>query len=120
MIQALDDSQSKRSSAQAEGTQAAGGAVPRTDHGAARREAGADRIVGGCGSQYPFDRADVGVQPRIVSKWRRRFAERGLAGLQDEPRATKKPIYGQATNQRILALLDKPPPAGYGRGQGLG
>jgi transposase len=62
--------------------------------------------------------ADVGVQPRIVSKWRRRYAERGLAGLKDEPRATKKPIYGQATNKRILALLDKPPPAGYGRWTG--
>jgi len=62
--------------------------------------------------------ADVGVQPRIVSKWRRRFAERGLAGLKDEPRATKKPIYGQAVNKRILALLDKPPPAGYGRWTG--
>jgi len=62
--------------------------------------------------------ADVGVQPRIVSKWRRRFAERGLAGLKDEPRATKTPIYGKATNKRILALLDKPPPAGYGRWTG--
>jgi transposase len=62
--------------------------------------------------------ADVGVQPRIVSKWRRRFAERGLAGLKDEPRATKKPIYGKARNKRILALLDKPPPAGYGRWTG--
>ena len=62
--------------------------------------------------------ADVGVQPRIVSKWRRRYAERGLAGLKDEPRATKKPIYGQAVNKRILALLDKPPPAGYGRWTG--
>jgi transposase len=62
--------------------------------------------------------AAVGVQPRIVSKWRRRFAERGLAGLKDEPRATKTPIYGKATNKRILALLDKPPPAGYGRWTG--
>src|SRR5215468_5810762 len=62
--------------------------------------------------------ADVGIQPRIVSKWRRRFAERGLAGLKDEPRATKKPIYGKATNKRILAFLDKPPPAGYGRWTG--
>ena len=62
--------------------------------------------------------AAVGVQPRIVSKWRRRFAERGLAGLKDKPRATKTPIYGKATNKRILALLDKPPPAGYGRWTG--
>ena len=55
---------------------------------------------------------EVGVQPRIVSKWRQRFADHGLDGLKDRPRASKKPIYGEATNKRILALLDKPPPAG--------
>ena len=50
---------------------------------------------------------EVGVQPRIVSNWRRRFADHGLAGLKDLPRASKTPIYGKATNKRILALLDK-------------
>ncbi len=58
------------------------------------------------------------MQPRIVSNWRRRFADHGLDGLKDRPRATKKPIYGKATNKRILVLLDKPPPAGYGRWNG--
>src|SRR6187402_122741 len=47
---------------------------------------------------------EVGVQPRIVSNWRRRFADHGLGGLKDYPRAGKKPIYGKATNKRILAL----------------
>jgi transposase len=61
---------------------------------------------------------EVGVQPRIVSNWRRRFAEHGLGGLKDRPRAGKKPIYGKATNKRILALLDKPPPQGYARWTG--
>jgi transposase len=55
----------------------------------------------------------VGVQPRIVSNWRHCFAEHGLGGLKDRPRAGKKPIYGKATNKRILALLDKPPPEGF-------
>jgi transposase len=50
---------------------------------------------------------EVGVQPRIVSNWRRRFADLGLGGLKDRPRAGKKPIYGKATNKRILAFLDK-------------
>ena len=58
---------------------------------------------------------EVGVQPRIVSHWRRRFAEHGLGGLKDRPRAGKKPIYGKATNKRILVHLEKPPPAGYAR-----
>lgn len=61
---------------------------------------------------------EVGVQPRIVSKWRHRFADHGLAGLNDQPRAAKPSIYGQATNKRILALLDKRPPAGYARWSG--
>jgi transposase len=61
---------------------------------------------------------EVGVQPRIVSNWRRRFADHGLGGLKDRPRAGKKPIYGEATNKRILALLDKPPPQGYARWTG--
>jgi hypothetical protein len=60
----------------------------------------------------------VGVQPRIVRKWRHRFADHGLAGLTDRPRAAKPRIYGPATNKRILALLDKPPPAGYARWTG--
>src|ERR1700730_16001793 len=57
---------------------------------------------------------EVGVQPRIVSHWRRRFAEQGLSGMASRPRAGKKPIYGNATNKRILVLLEKPP-AGYAR-----
>src|SRR6516165_7821355 len=61
---------------------------------------------------------EVGVQPRIVSHWRRRFADHGLAGLEDRSRASEKPIYGQATNRSILALLDKPPPQGYARWTG--
>jgi transposase-like protein len=35
---------------------------------------------------------EVGVQPRIVSKWRHRFADHGLAGLNDRPRAAKPAI----------------------------
>ena len=61
---------------------------------------------------------EVGVQPRIVSNWRRRFADHGLGGLKDRPRAGKKPIYGAATNKRILALLEKVPPQGHGRWTG--
>src|SRR5437868_6922397 len=61
---------------------------------------------------------EVGVQPRIVSNWRRRFAEHDLGGLKDHPRAVKQRIYGKATNKRILALLEKPPPQGYGRWTG--
>src|SRR5437667_2597651 len=61
---------------------------------------------------------EVRVQPRIVSHWRRRFADHGLGGLKDLPRAGKRPIYGRATNKRILALLNKAPPMGFARWTG--
>src|SRR6202158_314324 len=61
---------------------------------------------------------EVRVQPRIVSHWRRRFAEHGLGGLKDLPRGGKEQKYGLATNGRILALLDEPPPQGYARWTG--
>jgi len=58
--------------------------------------------------------------PRTVSLWRIRFAERGLAGLEGEPRpggrASAK--YDETTNRRILAVLERPPPAGYARWTG--
>ena len=52
---------------------------------------------------------EVGVQPRIVSLWRHRYADHGLEGLQDKPRPGKQPIYTKATDKRILKLLDKLP-----------
>jgi transposase len=61
---------------------------------------------------------EVGVQPRIVSLWRHRYADQGLEGLEDKPRPGKQPVYTRATDRRILALLDKPAPAGFARWTG--
>jgi transposase len=61
---------------------------------------------------------EVGVQPRIVSLWRHRYADLGLEGLQDKPRPGKQPIYTKSTDKRILKLLDKPSPAGFARWTG--
>jgi len=61
---------------------------------------------------------EVGLQPRIVSTWRHRFADHGLEGLKDKPRPGKVPTYTGATNKRILRLLDGPPPKGYARWTG--
>src|SRR5437016_1592505 len=61
---------------------------------------------------------EVGVQPRIVSLWLHRFADHGLEGLNDKPRPGKTPIYTKATDKRIRALLDKPPPKGFARWTG--
>jgi transposase len=60
----------------------------------------------------------VGTMPRTVSTWRGRFAREGMAGLADRPRPGPAPKYGGATGQRILAVLENPPPAGFARWTG--
>ena len=52
------------------------------------------------------------TRPNTVIKWRQRFAQRGLAGLVDAPRPGAKPLYGADFRNRVLALLEQPPPAG--------
>jgi len=59
-----------------------------------------------------------GVRPNTVSTWRIRFAEKGIAGLQDEPRSGRPAAYGQEAERRILTMLDEPPPAGHGSWNG--
>jgi len=61
---------------------------------------------------------EVGAMPTTVSTWRGRFAREGLAGLVDKPRPGPQPKYGDETGRRILALLDRPPPAGFARWNG--
>jgi transposase len=62
--------------------------------------------------------AELGTWPGRVSRWRIRFALDRLAGLVDLPRPGPKPRYTTETGQRILRLLDQPPPAGHGRWTG--
>ena len=56
---------------------------------------------------------ELGCARRVVSKWRLRFARDRLAGLADAPRSGKPRTYDEATDRRILAALDRPPPAGF-------
>lgn len=55
---------------------------------------------------------EMGLRPNTVGQWRRRFAERGLAGLCDQPRPGKPAKYGVGLRDRILAQLELPPPEG--------
>jgi len=58
---------------------------------------------------------ELGCRHHTVSKWRVRFAKARLAGLADAPRSGKPKTYDGAADRRILALLDRPPPAGCAR-----
>jgi transposase len=60
----------------------------------------------------------VGVMPRTVSLWRGRYARQGLAGLADKPHPGAKPKYDATSAKRVLAVLDRPPPAGFARWTG--
>jgi transposase len=61
---------------------------------------------------------EVDTMPRTVSLWRGRYAREGLAGLSDKPRPGPPPKYSVATAKRSLAVLDRPPPAGFARWTG--
>jgi transposase len=60
----------------------------------------------------------IGTMPRTVSLWRGRFSRKGLPGLADKPRPGSVPKYNAETGKRILAVLDRPPPAGFARWTG--
>src|SRR4029079_13240653 len=60
----------------------------------------------------------VGCTTGTASKWRVRYAEKRLAGLDETGDRGAEPKYTAATGKRILALLDQPPPAGYARWSG--
>ena len=60
----------------------------------------------------------LGCTTGTASKWRVRYARDRLAGFSEAGRRGAKPRYGVETGQRILALLDAPPPEGYGNWSG--
>jgi transposase len=60
----------------------------------------------------------LGSMPRTVSAWRGRFARDGLAGLGNKAHPGPAPTYGTETGRRILAVLDREPPAGFARWTG--
>src|SRR6202162_2539416 len=61
---------------------------------------------------------EVGTMPRTVSPWRARSARGGIAGWDDKPRPGPVPKYKAEAGRRILAVLERPPPAGFARWTG--
>ena len=61
---------------------------------------------------------ELDTTPTTVSLWRGRFARQRLDGLDDLPRSGTPPIYSEATDKRIWAVLDRSPPKGFARWNG--
>src|SRR3954451_2445952 len=78
------------------------------------------RIVLACldGKEIQQVAHEVGTSIPTVSKWRARFAQLGLIGLHDRPRSGKPPTYDLAFRDRVLALLESPPPRGLSHWDG--
>ena len=69
------------------------------------------RIVLGCAAGISHARiaADLGVCEDTVRKWRRRYAESGLAGLKDLPRPGRRPVFTPVQRAEVKALACTPP-----------
>jgi transposase len=70
------------------------------------------RIVLGCaeGKTNQAVAADLGIWPQTVGKWRRRFLERRLEGLVDEPRpGAPRKITDERVEQVVVATLERTP-----------
>ena len=61
---------------------------------------------------------ELKVSVPTVSKWRQRFALWGLRGLRDQSRPGKPVRYDTAFRNRVLATLEKAPPAGMSHWDG--
>src|SRR5215831_721965 len=72
------------------------------------------RIVLACleGKRNDAVGRELGVRPNTVGLWCKRFAARGMAGLQDRARPGKAAKYGPELRLRILRELELPPPKG--------
>jgi transposase len=72
------------------------------------------RIVLACldGKEMQQVAHELRVSIPTISKWRARFSQQGMRGLRDRPRSGKPARYGTPFRDRVLALLEQPPPAG--------
>jgi Homeodomain-like domain len=50
---------------------------------------------------------ELGTRPTRVSKWRNRFAQLRVPGLEDEPRSRRRVINDESVERRILDQLPK-------------
>lgn len=72
------------------------------------------RMILGCldGAQVQDIAAKCQTRANTVIKWRDRFIQQGLSGLEDQPRPGAPKVYGEEFRWRVLAALEHPPPKG--------
>jgi len=72
------------------------------------------RIILGClaGQRVKEIARQCHTRPNTVIKWRGRFSEHGLKGLEDAPRPGAERVYDEVFRNRVLAMLEKAPPPG--------
>jgi transposase len=52
----------------------------------------------------------LSVDPDTVGKWRSRFTQEGLVGLEDRPRPGRRPVYGHDDRLKIIKTVTEEPP----------
>jgi transposase len=78
------------------------------------------RIILACldGKEIQQVARQLEVSVPTVTKWRRRFSLWGIRGLRDLPRPGKPATYDAVFRNRVLALLEEPPPSGMSHWDG--
>ncbi len=56
--------------------------------------------------------SEIGIRQNTVIKWRDRFSQNGLSGLEDAERNGRPHIYGNEFLQNVLQVIDTEPPQG--------
>jgi len=57
--------------------------------------------------------AELGICRPSINKWKRRYKEGGISGLEDAPRSGKPAIYGEDDKARVIQLACSKPEGGY-------
>ena len=65
------------------------------------------------GHSYDSIKTELKVGGEAIAKWKGRYLERGLDGLEDAPRKGKAPIYSEADKARVVQKACSKPEGGY-------
>ncbi len=65
------------------------------------------------GHSYDSVKAELKVGREAIAKWKKRFIELGIEGLQDAPRPGKPKIYTEADKARVIQKACSKPEGGY-------